>query len=61
MNFNLFSTPIILLILLDILSICFFQHKCLVIVSPKQINSSTQQIFLLSIKISGITVFLGGL
>ena len=31
----LFSTPIILLILLDILSICFFQVKCLVIVTKK--------------------------
>ena len=45
MNFNLFSTPIILLILLDILSICFFQLKGLVIVRPKKLNSSTQQIF----------------
>ena len=61
MNFNLFSTPIILLILFDILSICFFQLKCLVIVSPRKLNSSTQQISSLSIKSSGITVFVGGL
>ena len=61
MNFNLFSTPIFLLILFDILLICFFQLKCLVIVSPRKLNSSTQQILSLSIKSSGITVFLGGL
>ena len=61
MNFNLFSTPIILLIFLNILLICFFQLKCLIIVNPKKLKSSAQQIFSLSIKIYGITIFLGGL
>ena len=48
MNFNLFNTPIILLILLNILIICFFQLKYLVIVNPQKIKSVAQQIYSLS-------------
>ena len=61
MNLNLFSTPIILLILLDILTICFFPIQVFSNCESQKFNSSTQQIFSLSIIISGITVYLGGL